>query len=55
MNRRPSKRLVSTYVEVKPSGKFAARAIDGRTRREARCVKDALREAIDCSREKAST
>ncbi len=51
----PSKRLVSTYVSLKKNGKYEARAVDARTKKEARCAKDALQEAIACSREKAGT
>jgi hypothetical protein len=50
--RKPSKRLVSTYVLRKTSGKFEARVVDARTKLEGRCSKDDRDEAISCSRGK---
>jgi hypothetical protein len=50
--RKPGKRLVSTYVVRRPSGKFDARVVDGRTRKEGRCTKEEIEQAISCSRAK---
>lgn len=52
--RKQSKRLVSTYVTRKSSGKFEARVVDARTKLEGRCAKDERESAISCSREKIS-
>lgn len=48
------RRLLSTYVDMKPSGRFQARAIDARTRGEATCTRDEAAEAARCAREKAA-
>ena len=52
--RKQPRRLLSTYVNVKPSGKFSARAIDARSRGEATCTRDEAAEAARCAREKAA-
>ena len=51
--RKPSKRLVSTYIVRKTSGKFEARVVDARTKQEGRCVKTNIDQAIECSKAKA--
>jgi len=50
--RKQQKRIISTYVARRASGKFAARVVDGRTKKESRCTKVEVREAIECSRDK---
>ena len=52
--RKQPRRLLSTYVNVRPSGKFQARAIDARNRGEATCTRDEAAEAARCAREKAA-
>ena len=52
--RRPSKRLVSTYVVRRSSGKFDARVVDARTKQEGRCTSEDRDQAIACSKEKVS-
>jgi hypothetical protein len=52
--RKQPRRLLSTYVTMKPSGRFAARAIDARSGGEASCTKDEAAEAARCAREKAA-
>jgi hypothetical protein len=47
-----SKRLVSTYVVRRSSGKFDARVVDARTKKEGRCTKEEIEQAISCSRAK---
>jgi hypothetical protein len=51
--RRPGKRLVSTYVIRRSSGKFDARVVDARTKQEGRCTNEDREQAISCSKEKA--
>jgi hypothetical protein len=51
--RRPSKHLISTYVVRRKTGKFDAHVVDGRTKKEGRCVKTEIDRAISCSRDKA--
>ena len=50
--RKQQKRVISTYVARRSSGKFAARVVDGRTKKENQCTKAEMREAIACSRDK---
>jgi hypothetical protein len=52
--RKPSKRLVSTYVIRRSSGKFDARVVDARTKLEGRCTNEDRDQAISCSKEKIS-
>jgi hypothetical protein len=53
--RKQSRRLLSTYITVKPSGKFSARAIIASSGNEATCTRQTAEEAARCAREKAST
>jgi len=51
--RKEGKRLVSTYVTRRPTGKFEVRVVDARTRAEGRCTKADLKDAIACSKGKS--
>lgn len=53
--RKPSKHLIATYVTRTSSGKHVARIVDSRTKRENKCTKTSMMEAISCSRDKVTT
>ena len=50
--RKHQRHLTSTYVEVKHGGKYEARAVDGRSGREATSTRASVVEATRAAREK---
>ena len=53
--RKQSRRLVSTYVTRKSSGKHEARVVDARTKREGRATEAEISEAVAEAKRKVLT